>query len=197
MTISVSAVLFAGGESRRMGTDKATLPFGEKPLWQHQLALLRQLQPAKILVSARVDPIWLPNDVDLVLDRTKLRGPLSGLAASLARIRTSHLLALAIDMPFMNADYLRSLGAKIRPGVGVVPMIADRAEPLAAIYPANAIADVSVALRGPDFSLQYLVKHLVNEGKLHVVSVGKTERRFFRNVNAPGDLSARDHSRHS
>src|SRR5689334_21056412 len=66
MTISISAVLFAGGESRRMGTDKATLPFGEKPLWQHQLALLRQLQPAKILVSARVDPIWRPNDVDLV-----------------------------------------------------------------------------------------------------------------------------------
>jgi molybdopterin-guanine dinucleotide biosynthesis protein A len=197
MTMNVSAVLFAGGESRRMGTDKATLLFDGKPLWQHQLGLLRQLQPSEILVSARTDPVWRPNDVDLVLDATGLHGPLGGLVAALAQIQTKHLLALAIDMPFMTADYLRSLGEKIQPHTGVVPMITERAEPLAAIYPANAIVDVSVALRGPDFSLQRLVRQFLNNGKLHAVSVGNEERRFFRNLNAPGDLSSTgDHSGH-
>ena len=46
--MKISAVLLAGGESRRMGKDKATLFFGGKPLWQIQLELLRKLEPSEI-----------------------------------------------------------------------------------------------------------------------------------------------------
>ena len=53
--MKISAVLLAGGESRRMGKDKATLSFQGKPLWQIQLELLRQLMPQEIFVSARSD----------------------------------------------------------------------------------------------------------------------------------------------
>jgi molybdopterin-guanine dinucleotide biosynthesis protein A len=55
--MNISAVLFAGGESRRMGKDKATVLFRGKPLWQIQLDLLRALQPAEIFVSAR-SAVW-------------------------------------------------------------------------------------------------------------------------------------------
>ena len=41
--MNVSAVLLAGGESRRMGKDKATLLFRGKPLWQIQFERLRKL----------------------------------------------------------------------------------------------------------------------------------------------------------
>jgi len=43
--IKISAVLLAGGESRRMGKDKATVLFQGKPLWQIQLDLLRKYLP--------------------------------------------------------------------------------------------------------------------------------------------------------
>src|SRR5204863_6464760 len=99
--MNISAVLLAGGESRRMGQDKATLLFHGKPLWQIQLELLQRLEPAGILVSARTDPAWRPADVQFVADDPPSRGPLSGIAASLAHMHTAHLLALAIDMPFM------------------------------------------------------------------------------------------------
>ena len=54
--MTFSAVLLAGGESRRMGTDKATFLFRGKPLWQAQLETLRKLRPAEIFLSARTDP---------------------------------------------------------------------------------------------------------------------------------------------
>src|SRR5213080_2823460 len=133
--MNISAVLLAGGQSRRMGRDKATILVRGKPLWQIQLDLLHKLQLAEIFVSARTDPAWRPLDLTFVPDEPPSRGPLSGLTATLARIRTNYLLVLAIDMPWMNEGHLRFLCNQIQPGCGVVPMIGDLAEPLAAIYP--------------------------------------------------------------
>src|SRR5215475_2044426 len=186
--MNISAVLLAGGESRRMGRDKATLIFRGRPLWEIQLALLRKLRPREIFLSARSDSVWRPADVHFVPDQTPSRGPLSGLAAALARIQTGHLIALAVDMPLMTEDFLRSLCDVIKPSCGVVPMIGDRAEPLAAIYPKSADSDVSAALSGSDFSLQSLAKKLIAVGKLCLVSVRKNEERYFRNLNTPGDF---------
>jgi molybdenum cofactor guanylyltransferase len=186
--MKLSAALLAGGESRRMGKDKATIAFRGKPLWQIQLDLLGKLEPVEIIISARGDPVWRPNDVQFAPDDPPSRGPLSGLAASLAGMSGTHLLALAIDMPFMTEIYLRSLCDQIEPGRGVLPMIGDRAEPLAAIYPAEVYVDFVEALAGTEFSLQSLTKTLVKAGKLRGVSVAKKEEMFFRNLNEPADF---------
>src|SRR5262245_10241813 len=188
--MTFSAVLLAGGESRRMGTDKATLLFRGKPLWQVQLETLRRLRPAEIFVSARTDPSWRPADVQFIADIPPSCGPLSGLASSLAKIHTDHLLVLAIDMPFMTENYLRALCNRIEPGRGVVAQIDDRAEPLAAIYPREAEIGFHTALTGTDLSLQNVVRHLVTSGKLLEISVTKQQRALFRNVNKVSDLDA-------
>jgi molybdopterin-guanine dinucleotide biosynthesis protein A len=187
--VKISAVLLAGGQSRRMGRDKATILFRGKPLWQIQLDLLRKLQPAEIFVSARTDPAWRPADVTFVPDESPSRGPLSGLTATLARIRSSHLLALAIDMPLMDQEHLRFLCTQIQPGCGVLPMIGDRAEPLAAIYPIEAHTNFSAALPGVDFSLQTLANQLVQMGRLCAIHVPEKEQRYYRNINEPGDVA--------
>ena len=186
--MNISAALLVGGESRRMGQDKATLAFHGSPLWEIQLDLLRKMRPREIFLSARSDPVWRPADVHFVPDQTPSRGPLSGLAATLSRIRTDHLLALAIDMPLMTEDFLRSLCDMIKPSCGVIPMIGDRVEPLAAIYPKGAASNVIAALSGPDFSLRSLAKRLIAAGKLRLVSVSKNDENYFRNFNKPSDF---------
>ena len=186
--MNLGAVLLAGGESRRMGKDKATALFQGKPLWQVQLSLLQEVQPAEIFLSARSDPDWRPADVKFVADEPPSRGPLSGVAASLGWIRTRHLLALAIDMPFMNEKYLRFFCDQTEPGRGVLPMIGDRAEPLAAIYPVEARVDLVAALSGSDFLLQTATQRLVQAGRLRVTPVAEAEKEFFRNLNEPADL---------
>jgi len=171
-----------------MGEDKATLLFQGEPLWQIQLGLLRKLEPAEIFVSARTNPAWRPADAEFVSDAFPSRGPLSGLAASLERISTRHLLALAIDMPWMTRNYLKFLCAEIEPGRGVVPKIAKRVQPVAAIYPREAASDFRQALTGTDFSLQSLVRDLIRAGKLREKSVPEQEKKLFHNVNAPSDI---------
>ena len=187
--MNISAVLLAGGESRRMGKDKATLLFRGRPLWQIQFKLLRKLQPSEIFISARTDPTWRPEDVRFVADIPPSRGPLSGLAASLAQMHTTHLLALAIDMPFMDKKFLRRLCERVGPGVGVVCRIDGRAEPLAAIYPREAEIELRDALAGNDFSLQTLVRRLVAAEKLREISVTEQDRKLFRNMNQLSELA--------
>ena len=186
----VSAVLLAGGESRRMGSDKATFLFRGKPLWQVQLETLQKLEPKEIFVSARIDPSWRSDRVLFVADVPPSRGPLSGLAASVSQMSTSHLLALAVDMPWMSNKYLEFLCAQVEPGCGVLPKIGDRAEPLGAIYPREAAIEIGRALEGTNSSLQSLACDLIEAGKLRPIRVTQQEKKFFRNINELSDLQA-------
>jgi molybdopterin-guanine dinucleotide biosynthesis protein A len=98
------------------------------------------------------------------------------------------LLALAVDMPFMASEQLRDLCSLVQAGRGVVPMIRDQAEPLAAVYPAEAAADFSAALAGSDFSLQRIIQKLAAREKVQLFAVPPKEQHLYQNVNEPGDF---------
>jgi molybdopterin-guanine dinucleotide biosynthesis protein A len=186
--MAVTAVLLAGGESRRMGCDKATLVWRGRPLWEWQIEKLRKLRPERILLSAKSDLPWRPADVGLVLDVIPSRGPLSGLAAALACTETEYLLALAVDMPFMTNEHLRLLCSLATDGIGVIPMIDGNAEPLGAIYPNESRPVFLEALESNNFSLQPIVGKLVALNMLRVMPVSGPAREFYKNINEPGDL---------
>ena len=186
--MTLTAVLLAGGGSRRMGRDKATIVFQAQPLWRRQLDLLRGLHPERILVSVREEPPWLPVDAESLLDEPPFRGPLGGLTKALEQMQTSHLLALAVDMPFMTSEQMRVLWGLATVGCGVLPMIGDRAEPLAAIYPREASDDFAAAFASDDFSLQRLGRTLVQQGTLRVFQIPPEDSERYRSVNEPGDF---------
>jgi molybdopterin-guanine dinucleotide biosynthesis protein A len=186
--ITLTAVLLAGGESRRMGRDKATIEFEGQPLWQRQIGILRSLEPERIFVSSRIRPSWLPGDFDVLLDDPPSRGPLSGLTKALAAMRTTHLVALAVDMPFIIGEKLGALVTLGKPGCGIVPVIGKRAEPLVAVYPGEALKDFLAALAGFDFSLQGLVQTLARNQTVRLFPVPAEDRHLYRSVNEPGDI---------
>jgi molybdopterin-guanine dinucleotide biosynthesis protein A len=171
-----------------MGCDKATIEFEGQRLWKRQLGILRMVGPERILVSARTLPSWLPDDVEPLLDDPPSRGPLSGLTKALTVMQTTHLLALAVDMPFMTSEELHRLWGLAQRAQGVVPIIGDRTEPLAAIYPAEAAADFAAALPGADFSLQRVVRKLAADKKVSFIPIPTTDSHFYRSVNEPGDF---------
>jgi molybdopterin-guanine dinucleotide biosynthesis protein A len=171
-----------------MGRDKATIEIEGQPLWKRQLELLRSLGPEQVFVSARARPDWLPDDVELLLDDTPPRGPLSGLTKALTGVRATHLIALAVDMPFMNREQLLELWSAARAGYGVVPIMGEQAEPLAAIYPAEAASDFADALSGADFSLQRIVRQLTAKGKVRPLPISEANAPLYRSMNTPADF---------
>jgi molybdenum cofactor guanylyltransferase len=187
--MTVGGLLLAGGMSRRMGRDKATLVFGDQPLWSKQVSLLQSLGAQPILVSARTVPAWLPPCTQLLLDTPPSKGPLSGLAAALAHIETSHLLALAVDLPQLTVEHLRKLIAMAEPGFGVVPRSEEYFEPLCAIYPKGAADYAQAALTSGDVSLQSLVGTLRDRGLVKEYALSPGERLLYRNYNTPDDLA--------
>jgi molybdenum cofactor guanylyltransferase len=186
--ITLSAVLLAGGESRRMGRDKAAVVFRDEPLWRRQLRILRDLGPEKVFVSARTESSWLPADTELILDEPPSRGPLSGLTKAFHQMQTTHLVALAVDMPFVTREQLRFLCTMVSEGQGIVPVIGERAEPLVAVYPAEAAADFAAALAGTDFSLQRIIRKLAADEKVRLYAVPVKDEHLYRSVNEPDDF---------
>jgi molybdenum cofactor guanylyltransferase len=171
-----------------MGHDKAAVIFQNEPLWRRQLRVLRDLGPEKVFVSARTASTWLPDDTELLLDELPSRGPLSGLTKALAQMQTSHLLVLAVDMPFITREQLRLLCRLVSEGCGVVPLIGERVEPLAAIYPRESAPNFTAALAGRDLSLQPLVRKLAADGKVRMYAVRPEDEQLYRSINTPEDL---------
>jgi molybdenum cofactor guanylyltransferase len=185
--MTLSAVLLAGGESTRMGRDKATLEWRGIPLWVRQLEKLRALT-SNIFVSTRFPVPWRPADVTLVIDQPPSCGPLSGVAASLEKMETDCLLVLAVDMPFMTVSHLHTLCGWAEPRVGAVPVVDGKVEPLAAVYPKRAGPIFAEALEGTDHSLQQVVRRLTVLGLIREIAVIAAAGHFYRSVNYPADV---------
>ena len=186
--MTLTALLMAGGESRRMGMDKATLSFEGELLWRRQARLLAELGPQALWVSARVRPPWCPPEQEVVLDERPSRGPLSGVASALLRMQTSHLLVLAVDMPRMSIEHLRKITGMARESRGVIPISSDWFEPLCALYPAQADGVAARALVHKDSSMQNFVRMLCKQNLVRTYSVSESEKHVYQNLNSPADL---------
>ncbi len=177
-----SAVLLAGGQSTRMGRDKALLPLANgQLLWQRQLGVLEQFGAAEILLSGSRRE-GMPDHLRSVEDARPGLGPLAGLVAALEQISTARLVALAIDLPEMNPEYLLQFDG------GAVPSIRGRLEPLAAVYPVECLPLARERLASPDRSLQSFVRAAEAVGFLRIVDVAPEDERLFVNWNRPSDL---------
>ena len=79
----VSGAVLAGGESRRMGRDKAWLRIAGEPLWRRQVNVLRAAGAEPVWVVRRRGQRGLSGEISHVWDAWENAGPLAGLEAAL------------------------------------------------------------------------------------------------------------------
>lgn len=191
----LTGAVMAGGQSRRMGRDKALLAHEGRPLWFRQAAILRETGAAPVAVvrAPGQSPLGLPEDILLWHDLIAGAGPLAGLHAALSQCRTSLLAVLAVDMPRIDAWWFQWLGSFSGSTVGAMACRPDGThEPLAAIYPRLALAEVTARLAGPDRSLQALADALIGRHLLRSVPLPENELWRVSNWNTPGDYPDSD-----
>ncbi len=193
-----AAALLCGGQSRRMGRDKAWLPWQGEPLWRAQLAKLRALSPppSRLLIACReAQEIHAPGAA-VLWDPPGNAGPLPALLRCLEQVRPLPLLVLGVDMPEMRPAFLQPLlHAALPSGNGFVCRDGSgpsaHFEPLAACYPASVIPLLHEAVAAGDFRLQHVVQRATDAGLLQVHHLSPSEAALFANLNSPEDLPAK------
>jgi molybdopterin-guanine dinucleotide biosynthesis protein A len=180
----------AGGQSRRMGRDKALLVLDGEPLWRRQARVLHSAGASVVGVVRQREqaPLDLPPELRLWHDAVIGAGPMAGLHAALSACETGWLAVLAIDMPRIDAGWFQWLGGFCGPGRGAIVRQATGHEPLAAIYPRAALAEVTARLESGQRSLQPLADALIATGRMTSVALSPAEAWRVANWNTPAEI---------
>ena len=181
----IHVAVLAGGQSRRMGRDKALLPLGDQPLIERVLDTARPLAYPGLIVG---DPAAYGHLGWPVLpDCRPGRGPLGGLYTALGTTAAPVLL-LACDLPFLTPAFLRYLVDRRGPHQAVVPHTAAGLQPLCALYEPSCMAAVEAAVQADQLGMRRLLSNLSLDLVREKDWRPHDERGLlFANLNAPAE----------
>lgn len=131
----ITIILQAGGESTRMGEDKAFLPFLGIPLINRLMDRFQPLNAEMLIISnnpAAFQDIGLP----VFEDVRPGRGALGGLLTALTAASTPLVGLVAVDMPFASPHLFEFMAEKVQGSTldGIIPSTHFGLEPLHALY---------------------------------------------------------------
>ena len=189
----VAAAVLAGGASRRMGRDKATMAVGGVELAARVLAAAARVAHPVVLVAPEGHPARRLA-ARVVADPGQ--GPLAALAAALEALDAGHVLVLAADHPGLRVELLSHLVGLAASGEAVACRRGPRLEPLVAVYRRSvALAAARARLAGPagERSLLGLLADLrtvvVEEPQWRPLD---PDGRSFVDLDDPADVAAWD-----
>lgn len=181
-------VILTGGSSRRMGRDKALLPYGGGTLLQYLIDQYAALGPVAVSVNA-AGRFPFTGAVELV-DAYPGAGPLNGILSAFAATDAAELFLTATDLPFGEAALARRLAA-LRGSADACLLRWDSAkiEPLFAVYGrtcAPAAKECLAAGKRSFFDLLAAVEpRYVSPAELPELAL----EHILTNVNTPEDYA--------
>jgi molybdopterin-guanine dinucleotide biosynthesis protein A len=183
----VTGVILAGGNSRRMKSNKALLPVGEELFIERIYRQLSVVFRNVFLVTNNPELYgFLP--CHSVPDIFPGMGSLAGVHAGLRSSETPYVFATACDMPYLNTRLVRLLISAIDGQQLVIPESDEGLEPLHAIYGKSALPLVEAALRDGDPKLLRCCRRLQSTViRRETVAGIDSEFLSFRNINTPED----------
>ena len=137
MVALASAAILAGGQARRFGgRDKSRLVIEGRPIIVRQMEVLQRVAHDIFIVGPRADlyaDLGLPVYADLIPGH----GALGGLYTALEVARNDAVLAVACDLPFLDAGLLARLVERSAGHDGAWMATGRGAEPLDCLLPAS------------------------------------------------------------
>ena len=186
MIADCTAVILAGGQSKRMGQDKASLVFeGQTLLARAEQSLTPLFEHVVVSMRHKRDDTLLPQ----VLDDSEHRAPMMGIVASFEAVDTGWLFVVGVDMPFISADLVKYM-AKHREGYDAVALyVGGMAQPLCCFYHRQTLPAMQQHIQQGKRSLKCLLEtlntYLILE---HQARLYDAELRSLVSLNTTADV---------
>jgi len=186
-TDGVTGVILAGGQSSRMGSNKALLPYRGGRFIESIHRQLAELFEDLLLVTNNPEQYAFLG-CRMVPDLYPGMGALAGLHAGLYHCRTPHIFAVACDMPYLNESLIRALLARRHQADVVIPESGQGLEPLHAVYGQGCLPAMEQSLLSGRRRIVSFFPHT----SVHTFTsdhVATIDRDFssFSNINTPAD----------
>ncbi len=186
----VTGAILAGGDSRRLGRDKATLVLGGQPLARWVAGALA-LAVAEIWLVTNHPEKHLTLNLPLLTDLTPFQGPLGGLAAALFYARTPWVLLTSADAPLLSPRLAGALAAAAgkmsRPAL--VCRSARGVEPFPGLYAVRLLPRLQDFLKVKRTFMAFLDPLRPQVWGAEVWRTYDPEGASFENLNRPEDLT--------
>jgi molybdopterin-guanine dinucleotide biosynthesis protein A len=187
-TRQIAGFILAGGESSRMGRDKALLELDGVALVVRTARLVERVAETPTIVGApdRLGALGF----NVIGDEWAGAGPLGGIATALHASNAPWNLIVACDLPYLTKAWLEYLVVRALSSTAdaVVPMNERGAEPLCAIYNRKCEPEIRAALeRGTRKVTDGLDGRRVENIEPAEWKVFDSDGLLFKNMNSPAD----------
>jgi molybdenum cofactor guanylyltransferase len=181
LTEDATAIVLAGGRSRRMGTDKSMLPIQGRPMIEHICWQLRATF-TRVLISANEAQKFSFLGLEVIPDRIPDQGPLMAVASALEASTSELNLVVSCDLPQIKLAAVRRMLAEAEGADVVVPRTKDGQEqPLFAVYRRSARRYMEDALTSGSRRL----RHIYDLCRVRFIEFDDTG--WFINLNTKAD----------
>ena len=184
MNIEIEGVILAGGESKRMGTNKSLIELHNKPLIEHVYdRLIEQVSDVSINTN---QPIKIfPKNIqfqDRILNNP---GPLAGIQAGLFYAKQNWVQFCPDDCPFLPINLVEKLSFCIKdkgPTI-ILPSLFDRLEPVFMLCHRSLLKNLDKFISSGERKMELWIKE--NNYK----AVNFSDPKAFVNINTHSELS--------
>jgi molybdenum cofactor guanylyltransferase len=145
--LPASGIILAGGQSRRMGTPKAALAFGNSTILERIVEELRIAFDDILIMAAPLESEVFPIEhllqsaaapVHLLRDRGPFEGAAVALARGLAAGADDIAFVCSCDLPLLRCELALALCEMLDGYDAVIPDIGGQPQPLCAVYRRSA-----------------------------------------------------------
>ena len=192
-----SAIVLAGGFSRRFGQDKGVLELAGKPLIRHVTDVVGSLVDEVVVVTNSRERVVRYSEViggvRFVVDVCESRSPLIGALTGFGVAHGEYSLLLPFDTPFVSGEVVSLLFELCEGRAAVIPRWPNGyIEPLHAVYRTGlALEAAEGAVAEGRLQVRALIERLrgVRYVSTMVIQQLDPELLTFFNVNTPADLN--------
>ncbi|MBD2197132.1 MULTISPECIES: molybdenum cofactor guanylyltransferase [Calothrix] len=193
----LTAIVLAGGQSSRMGEDKALIPIQGIPMLQRVCSIAQACADTVYVVTPwpeRYQHLLLPGCQFIpetpISPSSSSHGPLVGFSQGLAQVQTDWVLLLACDLPNLKVEVLQEWIARLDTvGDDAIAALAHHAkgwEPLCGFYRRRCLPQLLEFINQGGRSFQQWLK----QHSVQVLPVLEPEMLF--NCNTPEDLAGNE-----